>query len=308
MPPSSQPPTSRAQGYSLARRKEASAGYLLVAPFVLLFVAMLIAPLVYSAYLSLFRQQLVGGTQFIGLDNYVRALTDSVFLDGVARMALFLVVQVPVMLMLSLTLALVLDSGAIWLMRFTRLSVFAPYAVPSVIAALMWGYLYGRDFGPFAQLARALGLDTPDFLSNEAMLYSIMNIVTWSFVGYNMIILYASLRSIPAELYEAARIDGASELRIALAIKIPALRPTLVLTSVFSIIGSFQLFNEPNILRNIAPNVIGNGYTPNLYAYHLAFSARDMNYAAAIAFLLGVVIMAASFAFRALTNRKEDAS
>lgn len=293
---------------SVARRKEAMAGYLLTLPFMLFFVAMLIAPLAYSAYLSLFRQQLVGGVQFVGLANYSRALADSVFLDGVARVGFFLVVQVPIMLGLALALALLLDSGVLAGMRLVRLGIFVPYAVPSVIAALMWGYLYGRDFGPFAQLARLLGLEAPNFLSSDTMLYSIMNIVTWSFVGYNMIILYASLRSIPTELYEAARIDGASELRIALSIKIPALRSTLVLTSVFSIIGSFQLFNEPNILANIAPNVIGNGYTPNLYAYHLAFVARDMNYAAAIAFLLGLVIMAASILFRILTNRKEAAA
>lgn len=274
----------------------------------LFFVAMLIAPLAYSAYLSLFRQQLVGGVQFVGLANYARALADSVFLDGVARMAFFLAVQVPIMLGLALALALLLDSGVLRGMRFVRLGVFVPYAVPSVIAALMWGYLYGRDFGPFAQFARAVGLEAPHFLSSGTMLYSIMNIVTWSFVGYNMIIIYASLRSIPTELYEAARIDGAGELRIALSIKIPALRTTLILTAVFSIIGSFQLFNEPNILANIAPNVIGNGYTPNLYAYHLAFVARDMNYAAAIAFLLGVVIMVVSIIFRILTNRKETAA
>lgn len=305
--PDSKPVEFR-RGKSVARRKEAMAGYLLTLPFMLFFVAMLIAPLAYSAYLSLFRQQLVGGVQFVGLANYSRALADSVFLDGVARMGFFLVVQVPIMLGLALALALLLDSGVLAGMRVVRLAIFVPYAVPSVIAALMWGYLYGRDFGPFAQLARLLGLQVPNFLSSDTMLYSIMNIVTWSFVGYNMIILYASLRSIPTELYEAARIDGASELRIALSIKIPALRSTLVLTSVFSIIGSFQLFNEPNILANIAPNVIGNGYTPNLYAYHLAFVARDMNYAAAIAFLLGLVIMAASILFRILTNRKEAAA
>lgn len=295
-------------GRSIARRKEARAGYLLTLPFMLLFLAMLVAPLAYSAYLSLFRTQLVGGSQFVGLANYVRALGDSVFIDGVARMGLFLIVQVPIMLGVALILALLLDSGKLRGMRFVRLGVFVPYAVPSVIAALMWGYLYGRDFGPFAQLARALGLDAPNFLGSGTMLYSIMNIVTWSFVGYNMIIMYASLRSIPTELYEAARIDGAGELRIALSIKIPALRPTLILTAVFSIIGSFQLFNEPNILRTIAPNVIGNGYTPNLYAYHLAFVARDMNYAAAIAFLLGLVIMAVSVVFRVLTMRKEKAA
>ena len=102
-----------------------------------------------------------------------------------------------------------------------------PYAVPGVVATLMWGYLYGPDFGPFAQITNALGLGPPPFFTQTGMLFSIMNIVNWEFIGYNMIIIYAALRSIPRELYEAARVDGASEKRIAWSIKIPAIRPAL---------------------------------------------------------------------------------
>jgi multiple sugar transport system permease protein len=293
---------------SPARRREARAGYLFLLPFAVVFTAMLVVPLVYSAYLSLYRRQLVGGTAFVGLANYARALKDQEFLAGVGRVGLVLLVQVPVMLVLALVLALVLDSGRLHLKRFVRLAVFVPYAVPAVIAALMWGYLYGRDFGPFAQLAKALGVAPFDFLGNGTMLGSIMNIVTWSFVGYNMIIMYSALRTVPAELYEAARIDGAGEFQIAWSIKVPALRPAIILTVIFSVIGSFQLFNEPSILRSIAPNVITRGYTPNLYAYNQAFAAQDMNYSAAIAFLLGFVIMIVSYVFQLTTRRKAAAA
>lgn len=291
-----------------SRRRESVAGYLFVTPFFLVFLAMLVVPLFYSGYLSMFREQLIGGTSFVGAGNYVRALQDPTFLAGVLRMGKFLVIQVPIMLGLALLFALALDSGRLRLQRFIRLSIFVPYAVPGVIAALMWGYLYGRDFGPFAQGARALGLPTPPFLTDDWMLYSIMNILTWSFVGYNMIILFAALRSIPAELYEAARVDGAGELRVAWSIKIPSIRPALLLTLIFSVIGSFQLFNEPNLLRTIAPNVIGSGYTPNLYAYNLAFVDQQINYAAAIAFLLGIVIMVVSYVVQLGAVRKERSS
>ena len=84
-----------------------------------------------------------------------------------------------------------------------------PYAVPTVIAALMWGFLYGQDFGPFADIADALGTTPPNFLGESLMLWSIANVSTWTYTGYNMIILYAALRSIPTELYEAAAVDGA---------------------------------------------------------------------------------------------------
>jgi multiple sugar transport system permease protein len=183
-----------------------------------------------------------------------------------------------------------------------------PYAVPGVVATLMWGYLYGPDFGPFAQIGTALGLGPPPFFTRTGMLLSIMNIVNWEFIGYNMIVLYAALRAIPGELYEAARVDGASEVRIAWSIKIPAIRAGLLLTVIFSVIGTFQLFTEPNLLRTLAPTVIGTAYTPNLYAYNVAFVNQDANYAAALAFLLGIVIMIVSYVVQLSAQRKERRS
>ena len=287
-------------------RREARAGYAFMAPFMLVFAAMIVVPLFYAGYLSFFRHQLVGGTSFIGFANFARALSDKAFLTGIGRVALFFIIQVPTMLLLALVLALVIDSGRLHAKRFVRLAVFVPYAVPAVVAALMWGYLYGQNYGPLAQLARALSFPAPNFLASNTILYSIMNIVSWSYVGYNMMILYSALRTIPTELYEAARIDGASEFRIALAIKIPALRPAIVLTVIFSIIGSFQLFNEPNVLSLVAPSSIGGSFTPNIYAFNLAFNSKDVNYAASIAFLLGIVIMIVSYIFQLSTRRRED--
>ena len=195
----------------------------------------------------------------------------------------------------------------LYLQKFVRLGIFIPYAVPGVIAALMWGYLYGQDFGPGAQIAKVFGLPAPPFLSHGWMLFSIMNIVSWEFIGYNMIILYAALRSIPHELFDAASVDGAGTIRTAWSIKIPAIRPALILTGIFSVIGTFQLFNEPNLLHSLAPNVIGTDYTPNLYAYNLAFINKDSNYAAAIAFILGMVIMIVSYSVQLSAQRRERA-
>ena len=293
---------------TIAKRRQYAAAYTLVLPFFLIFLAMIIVPLVYAGYLSFFKKRLIGGTSFAGFENYTKALTDPLFLGGVGRMALFLVIQVPIMLALSLFLALALDSGLMKLARFSRLAIFVPYAVPAVVATLMWGYLYGRDFGPFAQVARAMGLGPPPFFSEHFMLFSIMNIVNWEFIGYNMIIIYAALRSLPAELYEAARVDGASEFNIAWSIKIPAVRPALLLTVIFSVIGTFQLFAEPQLLRPLAPTVIGTAYTPNLYAYNVSFVNQDANYAAALAFLLGIVIMIVSYIVQLSAQRRERRS
>jgi multiple sugar transport system permease protein len=284
------------------------AAYLFVLPFLVVFLAMLVTPLLYSGYLSFFQTRLVGGVSFVGFENYVRAFLDPAFLAGIGRVALFLVIQVPIMLGFALFFALALDSGRVRGGSAARLLIFVPYAVPGVVATLMWGYLYGDDFGPIAQTIRAFGLDAPNFLSEQNILGSMMNIVTWEFVGYNMIIMYAALRAIPAELYEAAEIDGASQSRIAWSIKIPAIRPAILLTVIFSIIGTFQLFNEPSLLNTIAPNVIGNSFTPNYYAYNLAFVNQDVNYAAAIAFLLGIVIAIVSYFVQRGTQRPSEAA
>lgn len=288
------------------RRKLVVTAYALITPFIVVFLAMVIGPLVYAGFLSLFQTRLIGGEQFVGLANFGKALTDPVFLAGVGRVTIFLLVQVPIMLGLALFFALAIDSGRMRGSRFARIAIFVPFAVPGVVAALMWGYLYGDDFGPIAQTLRAVGLPSPDLLSNELILFSMMNIVTWSFVGYNMIIMYAALRAIPTELYEAAEIDGAGAIRVAWSIKVPAIRPAIMLTLIFSVIGSFQLFTEPTLLAAIAPNVIGTSYTPNMYAYTLAFRFQDVNYAAAVAFLLGFVIMIISYVVQ-LSGRRAEA-
>ncbi|HEX2145490.1 MAG TPA: sugar ABC transporter permease [Glycomyces sp.] len=280
------------------------AGYLFVAPFMIVFTAMFLVPLIYAAYFSFFREQLVGGTVFVGFENYTRAFGDEQLWTGVGRVGLFFLLQVPIMLVLALFFALALDTGLVRLARFARLSIFVPYAVPGVIAALMWGYLYGPDFGPFAQLAEKIGVSAPDFLGADLMLGSIANIVFWEFTGYNMVILFAALRAVPNELYEAAAVDGAGPWRIAWSIKVPALRGALMVCLIFSVIGSFQLFNEPNLLQGLAPTVIDSAYTPNLYAYNLAFVGQEYNYAAAVSFILGLVILVGSYVFMFLTNRR----
>jgi multiple sugar transport system permease protein len=289
------------------RRKgpsHANSGYLFVLPFLVVFLTMLVLPLAYAAYLSLFREQLIGGSVFAGLDNYTRALGDERLIGGVLRVARFFLLQVPIMLFLSLVAALAIDSGLLRFSKVFRLGIFVPYAVPAVVATLMWGYLYGPDFGPFAQLADKIGVAAPQFLTDDNMLASMANIVTWEFVGYNMIILYAALRSIPHDLYEAAAVDGAGPWRVAWSIKLPALRPALLLCLIFSVIGSFQLFAEPQLLQRLAPSVIDSAYTPNLYAYTLAFTGQEVNYAAAVSFLLGVVIIIASYTVLLATNRR----
>jgi multiple sugar transport system permease protein len=287
------------------RRRRTLNGWQFVGPFMLVFALVFLAPIGYSIYLSLFKNRLVGGNSFVGLDNYTQALQDSQFWSGFGRVATFLVVQVPIMLVLALLVALAIDSGRLHGKSFFRVTIFLPYAVPAVVATLMWGFMYSNQFGLIGNINDALNVSLPAPLSANLALASIGNIVTWEFIGYNMLVFYAALSVIPVSLYESAEIDGAGAFRIIRAIKLPAIRGALVIATIFSIIGSFQLFNEPAIMRPLARNVITTGYTPNMYAYSLSFSGQQYNYAATVAIIMGVITMVIAYAVQLRGTREK---
>jgi multiple sugar transport system permease protein len=282
-------------------RREQATGWLFLAPFALTFLAFLVAPLLYALYLSLYQNQLIGGTSFVFLDNYTKAFTDPTFLDGAWFVVRFSAVSIPIQILVALGMALILDTVTSAFSRFSRLMIFLPYAIPTVIGALMWGFLYSKSFGP---LNDVFGASAPDFLSSQMIFYGLLNIVTWQWTGYYMIILYAALQGIDPTLYEAARIDGASAWQIALRIKIPLITPALLLILVFALIGTLQFFNEPEILRELAAGAISPDYTPNMYAYHQALGLANFNYGAAISFALGGVVFVCVYVFMFLTRKR----
>lgn len=286
-------PVVAAGARSLPRRRRLSrqrwTGWGFVGPFLIVFAFALLVPICYAVYLSLYRQQLIGGNAFVGLSNYKIALTDPQFWASLRRVLLFLAVQVPVMTVLALLAALALDSARLRWAPLYRLSIFLPYAVPAVVASLMWGFMYGSQFGLVARLRSFFGGHFIDPLSSNWVLTAIGNVVTWEFVGYNMLIFYSALRAVPGELYEAADIDGATAFAVIRWIKLPALRVAIVVSLIFSVIGSLQLFNEPDILQQLAPDTIPNNFTPNMYAYNLSFAGQEYNYSAAIAIVMGII-------------------
>jgi multiple sugar transport system permease protein len=280
-------------------------GWAFVGPFMAVFALVFIAPLVYAIYLSLFRQQLIGGNSFVGLENYKVLMSDGNFWAALLRVLLFLLIQVPIMLVLALGAALAIDSARLHLPSFFRIMIFLPYAVPAVVAVLMWGFIYGDQFGLTANVNDLLGSHLTPYARGWIMT-SIGNIVTWEFVGYNMLIFFSALRTIPGDLFEAAELDGAGAFWVIRAIKLPALRGSLVIATIFSIIGSFQLFNEPNILQPLAPNVITSDFTPNMYAYNLSFAGQQHNYSATVAIVMGIVTAAIAYAVQLRGARAEE--
>jgi len=292
--------------YSIRRK---STPYLFILPFGVLFALFFILPILYAIYQSLFRSMRSGlglgaaTVSFNGIDNYLDVFHDPNFYGGIGRVLLYGIVQVPVMLILALVLALLLDSTVVRWKNFFRVAFFVPYAIPGIIAALLWGFLYNPALSPFTVITQAISGHPVDFLGSGVVLWAIANIATWAWTGYNMLIIFAALQAIPAEIYESARIDGASGLSIAWNIKIPLVAPALVLTAIFSIIGTLQLFNEPSVLTTISPN-ISSSYTPNLYAYNTAFSNNNYYYAAALAVVLAIFTFVLSFGFLRITQRQ----
>lgn len=286
------------------RRRRAQIGLAFIAPFAVLFTLVYVMPIGYAAYLSLFQQKLVGGNTFTGFANYLKLSQDPQFWDSVGRVVRFTAVQVPIMLAFAMALALALDSRRLHGTRFMRVSIFLPYAVPAVVSTLMWGFMLGVKYGLFGSIDNALGTSIDPF-SPDTTLVSIGVMVTWAFTGFNMLIFYAVLKAVPHELYEAAALDGANEFQVVRRIKLPALRRSLVIAVIFSIIGTFQLFNEPQILPAMVANSgITTYYTPNVYAYNLAFTGSQEGYAAALALVMAAITIAVAYAvqIRGLRN------
>ena len=295
----------RIRGGSQGRVHHKGAILFFVVPFVILFLLFYLVPIAYAIWQSLLVVEREGtfgeATEvFGGLSQYVLVFQNEAFWTSVARVLLFGVVQVPVMLGLALLFALLLDSPLLRGKKFFRLAFFVPYAVPGVIAAIMWGFLYSPNLSPFTVLTGNV-----DFLSAELVLWAIANVVTWVFVGYNMLIIYSALLAIPTDIYEAARLDGAGQARIAWAIKIPLVRPSLVLTAILSIIGTLQLLAEPQVFRSFS-SAVTSTYTPNMTIYATS-AIPNVSLAAAFSVVLALATFILSFTFLRITRRKADA-
>ena len=305
------PTSSRTPRVESRGGRKAGAPYLFLAPALVLFVLFLLAPILYAAYLSLRRVKVSGlglgvGSRhevWAGFSNYVRSMTDPDFLPSVTRVLAYGMIVVPTMLGLALLMALLLDAGRTRVGTFARTAIFLPYAVPAVVASLLWGFLYLPRVSPITDLLTSVGLTPPDLLSDSWVLYAVANIAVWGGTGFNMIVLYTALRAIPTDLFEAARLDGASDIQIAWRIKIPIVLPSLIMTFVFSLIATLQVFAEPMTLRPLS-NTISTTWTPLMKVYRDAFTRNDIYLAAATSVVIALATFVVSFGFLKLVGNR----
>lgn len=313
LPRDGTPTTSRPAGHrtggTSARRRRAAACAVLMTPFFALLTVVFLIPVGTAVYLSFFTDDQPGlgfgpeRTVFSGLRSYRAVLTDPTFLDGLLTIVVYCAVYIPLMVVAALLLALLLDSGVARLRAWAQLGLFLPHAVPGIIAAIIWLYLYTPGISPVVELLGAADL-TIDFLGVHTVLPSLVNIAVWSNLGYNMVIFYAALQAVPREVVEASVIDGAGPVRTALQVKTPLIRASVVMVAMFTMIWSLQLFTEPMLLHHSTP-VISARFTPSMYIYDAAFTRNNYSLAAAASVVLLACTIALSYAVTRVTSRAQ---
>lgn len=275
----------------MKRTGERLAGYLMTAPFYVLFGVFGLFPLLYTAWVALHHWHLVNGdTGFAGLGNFAVLLQDPYFYNALFNTVSIFVLSTVPQLLAALGLAALLDrplrARTLW-----RASVLLPNVVSVVAVALVFGQLFAEDYGVVNWALGLVGIDPVDWRSDRfASHVAVSTMVMWRWTGYNALLYLAAMQSVPQERYDAAMLDGASRWRTFWSITVPAIRPTIAFTVVVSTIGGLQLFAEPQLFDDTGVNGTGGAdrqfQTLAMYLYEKGFGEFDAGYAAAIAWLL----------------------
>ena len=245
--------------------------------------------------------------RFAGLDNYAQVLALPLFWKSLANTLYFVVVGVPLSIALSLGFAALLQSPLARFVPLFRTALFAPVVTTLVAVAVIWRYLFHVRYGLLNEGLAALGIDPVDWLGDPHWaMPSIILFALWKGFGANMIIFVAALQAIPQELYEAARIDGASRWRQFVDVTVPLLGPTLFLVSVLTMAGYFQLFAEPYVMTQGGP--LQSTVSVLYLMYEEGFRWWNLGRASAVAFLLFALMVAATQGLLWFGRRTEDAA
>lgn len=269
---------------------EVFCGWLFITPALVGFTLFYLLPTIRAFYIGLTNWNLLRAPKFLGLENYTRLLGDEKFWSSIWITVLYVLYNIPIQTVLGLLIAVLLKrlTGSV----FVRSIMLAPFLISNVIAAMIWFWMLDPVLGFLNFLLQAIGLGSHAFFSDEHLaLPAIAAINIWRHMGYAALLFYTGLQSIPGHLYEAARIEGASEWRMFRSITLPLLRPTVVFVLVTSVIGSFQIFDTIAVTTQGGPGTATR--TIVWYIYQEAFSSMRMGYASAMstALFLGLVLV-----------------
>lgn len=264
-------------------------GYLFALPYVVFVLAFVAYPLIFSIVLVFNRWNIVTPMQWVGLKNFERMIGDPLFYKAIGNTLIFLCIHIPLQLIVALGFAMILNSK-IRMRGLFRAIFFLPVVVSGVVVTILWQQMYSFDDGLLNNLLSIVGLGrVPWIIDARFAMPSVAIMATWKNVGIYIILFLVGLQNVPAEIYEAANLDGATRSQQFFRITLPMLNPTVLVVIVLSTIGGFSLFIEPYVLTGGGP--MQSTLSAFLYIYNQAFYFDHMGYAATLAFAFALFIL-----------------
>jgi ABC-type sugar transport system permease subunit len=292
--------------YATPTGREAIWGVVFIGPWLIGLVLLTAGPMIASLILSFTNFDLVnpGAVRFIGLDNYERMASDPNVIKSLIVTFRFAIIAIPLTMVASLGFALMLNSAKLLGRNIFRTLVYMPMQIPLVASTLVWIGFLNPETGWLNHMLGFLGLPGPDWLNSEAWVYPALSLIGLWGIGNFMLINLAGLQSVPTELYEAARIDGAGAGTMFRRITIPLMSPILLYNLVISLVVTFQYFTQAYTITNGRGDPNNATLFINLDLYREAFVFNRMGYAAAIAWLLFVIVLVLTLALFAFARKR----
>lgn len=279
------------KNYNSMAVKEAVAGYVFILPTLLSFLVFFLGPVIWGLGMAFFKWDFFAEPKFVGITNFTKLAGDSLFLTTLKNTATFAVIATSLNVGLGMFIAIGINSLRWrWLKSFLRTAYFIPFVISTVVVAMLFGFLLQESTGVVNYYLTRLGIDRIPWLTSSTWAFrSVILLDVWKNVGFYILIFLAGLQNIPAELYEAALVDGASRWMRLSRITIPLLTPTLFFSLIIALIGAFQVFDSMYVLTEGGPGDATR--TVVMYLYREAFGNFNMGYAATMAVVLFVIIL-----------------
>ncbi|MBW8352107.1 sugar ABC transporter permease [Bacillus sp. IITD106] len=295
------------QKLSAEARKEQRAFWIFISPWVIGFLLFTGGPIIASLILSFTDYNVIDSPKFVGFKNFVGLFDDKLFYKSLTVTSYYVVLAVPFSIIIGLTLAILLNQKVKG-QAFFRTMFYAPSIISGVSVAFLWSWLLNPDFGIVNGILNIFGIEGPGWFTSTKAVIPSMVLMQLTAVGGTMVIFLAGLQSLPAELYEAAAIDGASKLKQFFKITVPLISPVILFNTIMGIIGSFQVFTQAYIITKGGPDWMSYFYV--LYLFDTAFGQFRMGYASAQAWILFIIIftftMLSLWASRRLVHYEYD--
>ncbi|WP_432799557.1 carbohydrate ABC transporter permease [Poriferisphaera sp. WC338] len=289
----------------MSKLKQMICDYAFMSPYLILFGAFLVGPLIYGLGLSFMRYEMLSPNPpgWIGFDNFAEALSDRYFWKALFATLMFVVLTVPLTVVFALLLATFLTKIPDVRAQWYRAAIFLPTLITISVGGILWRWFYNSEFGLFNALLEPLGIKVPWINSTTWAMPSIVLMTLWWTIGGPMIILFAGMKQIPNNYYEAGSLDGATGYKAFIHLTLPLLRPVMLFVVVMSLIGAFQVFGQTYMITSGGPELSTRVLVQ--YIYETAFSRYRLGYGAAMSWLLFVIIGIISFAGFRIMGEKD---